>query len=157
MKSIISLLIVLIYSTISVFTFGQKANWSTSFANQKVFIENKGQFDNRNWLKNSKIEYAIDNNGFNVFFSKQGITYRFDKIIKNPDKKLENSHEPKRINISELVNVNWLNSNENVSITTDEKIEPYFSYAIKNPLTKEVYNINHINGYRKLIYNLSFT
>lgn len=44
MKSIINLLIVLIYSTISAFTFGQKANWSTSFLNQKVFIQNKKYF-----------------------------------------------------------------------------------------------------------------
>ena len=69
MKSSMRLLSVLIFSTIVTLTFGQKSNWSTSFANQKVFIENKGQFDGRNWQKNSKIEYAIDYNGFNAFFT----------------------------------------------------------------------------------------
>jgi len=146
------LLIVLIFSTIVTLTFGQKSNWSTSFANQKVFIENKGQFDGRNWQKNSKIEYAIDYNGFNAFFTPNGLTYRFDKIIRNPQRKSNPEHEPKRINISEIIDITWLNFNENVKIIAQDAIEPYFSYAIKNPLTKEVYNINYIKGFNKLVY-----
>lgn len=153
MKSLKRLVIVLIFSMINILAFGQKYSWSSDFLNQKVFIENKGQFDGRNWQKNSEIEYVIDHNGFTAFFTNNGLTYRFDKFIKNPRNNESSQLESKRINISELINISWLNSNENVKVTANDESNSYYSYAIKNRLTKEVYNINHIKGFNKLIYN----
>ncbi|MBI4645412.1 MAG: gliding motility-associated C-terminal domain-containing protein [Bacteroidia bacterium] len=123
------------------------------FSSPKVFIENKGQYNGRNWLKNSEIEYAIANNTFHVFFTKQGLTYRFDKSIRNHGRnKHDDSSIPKRINISELIHNIWLNANGNVKIIAEDKSYDYYSYAIRNPGTKGVYNINYIDAYQKLIY-----
>ncbi|MBI5219271.1 MAG: gliding motility-associated C-terminal domain-containing protein [Bacteroidia bacterium] len=141
------------------FSSDTTTDWNKKWDLQKkAFIENKGQFDGRNWQKTLKVEYAIDYNGLYVFFNRSGLTYRFDKIIRNPNRKSDEDierdkkEEPKRINISELVNVTWLESNDNVELTAHDKADFYFSYAIRKHGTKEVYNINHINGFNKLTY-----
>ncbi len=115
-----------------------------------AFIENKGQFDNRNW-QSSVVEYAVDHNSFRIFFAKDGLTYRFDKFIRCPkeDRKV---HEPKRTNVSELVTVSWLNSNPNVEIIASNKFDAYFSYAIYDRDKDITTNENHIDGYQKLVY-----
>ncbi len=125
---------------------------NTAFKTEPAFIKNHGQFDGRNWQKTTKIEYGIDYNKAYVFFTKQGLTYRFDKIIKNPNRKKDDPKSPKRTNISELINITWIGANPDVEIIAQEKTDHYFSYAIKDFLTKEIQNINHINGYKKLIY-----
>ncbi len=151
MKFNIKLFTVLVFSIILSYSFGQKSNWNNKFLAEKPFIENKGQFDLRNWQKNSDIKYAIDNNNFCVFFTDKGLTYRFDKFVKN--KQRNDIHESKRINISELVSATWLNSNNNVKIVPFDKSKTYYSYDIKDKLTKNDININNINGYNKLKYN----
>ena len=121
------------------------------FNDDYSFIENKGQFDGRNWKKNSKIEFAYQHNPFYVFLSKDGHTYRFDKMIKNP-KRLENPEAlPKRVNISELINVTWLGANSNVEIISSDKINPYYSYAIQSS-TGDIKNVNNVLGYKTITY-----
>ena len=122
-----------------------------NFSKEQAFIPNKGQFDGRNWQKN-KIEYGLDYDDSYVFFTKNGLTYRFDKIIKNPNRDKTIHDSPKRTNISELIHISWLGSNENVEIIAEDEISSYYSYAIKNFNTKEVTNQNHIPGYKKIIY-----
>ncbi|MCD6366759.1 MAG: gliding motility-associated C-terminal domain-containing protein [Bacteroidales bacterium] len=128
-------------------------NWEIDNTNGSAFIENQGQFDDRNWQKN-KIEYGVESGSFHVFFTKTGLTYRFDKMIRNGDEheKEKKKNESEWMNKSELVHITWLNANPNVEIISENPVSGYFSFAIKNPKTKEVYNVNHIQGYQKLIY-----
>ncbi|CAG5077091.1 DUF7948 domain-containing protein [Parvicella tangerina] len=137
--------------------FGQNQEFESGLVSAQSFIKNEGQFDGRNWNSNGHIEYAMAQNPFYIFFSKSGITYRFDKIIKNPKLKgeeaeYENSGLPKRTNISELVHVKWINSNPNVKILAKEENQNYYSYAVRDFSSGETYNINHVKGYQKLIY-----
>ncbi|GAB4287537.1 MAG: hypothetical protein Kow0068_13300 [Marinilabiliales bacterium] len=121
------------------------------FQTEASFIKNEGQYDKRNWQKNNPVLYAVDYDDTYIFFTNKGLTYRFDKIIKNPDHK-EGHDSPKRTNISELVHVTWINSNPDVEIIPEDKIDAYYSYAIRNFETREVTNKNYIPGYRKITY-----
>jgi hypothetical protein len=116
-----------------------------------AFIENKGQFDGRDW-QNSEILYGIDYNGLCVFFTRSGLTYRFDKFIRNPGRSKERPHEPKRTNISELMSVTWIDANQNAEVVASEQISSYYSYCIKDAETEEYSNVNYINGYQTLLY-----
>jgi len=157
MKYIISLSIILIINFIGLNSFSQKSNWNIKFLNEKPFIENKGQFDGRDWHTNSSIKYAIDNNNFYVFFTDNGLTYRFDKFFKkkseNEKKELKKRHESEWKNKSELVSATWVNSNKDVEITPTEKIKSYYSYSIKDKFSKQDIDINNITGYNKIFYN----
>ena len=51
-------------------SIAQANNFTTDFLKDQSFIENKGQFDNRNWDKQAPILYAYSQNPFYVFFSK---------------------------------------------------------------------------------------
>ena len=131
-------------------------NSITYFKSEPAFIKNYGQFDKRNWLSNEKIEYGIEYNNANVFFSKKGVTYRFDKYIKNPELiegefEKEGENEPKKLNISELINIHWLNANPDVKIIAEGERSTYHSYAIKNANGK-IINKNYIKAYKKIIY-----
>jgi hypothetical protein len=143
---IIVLLLMIIPFAINAQTYS-----NLGFTDEVSFIENQGQFNDRNWKKNSEIEYAIDKGAMQIFFSKQGLTYRFDKIIRNEARKTD-PKLPKRINISELIHVSWVDANEDVQIIVEEPRQEYFSYAVKNLDTREVVNKNNVPGYRKLTY-----
>ncbi len=147
MKRFLPLLLIL-----PLFLQGQTNQWVHNTTNEKAFIENVGQFEGRNWQDNSKIEYAVAQNPYYIFFTKEGLTYRMDKFIRNPKRVKKDPNSPKRTNISELIKVKWLNANPNVQIITQNKTDHYYSYAIENPMSKETGNINNVKGYEKIIY-----
>lgn len=155
MKSIIHsafLLIGLSMCTYSL-TYAAGENWQAQNSAYTAFIENKGQFDGRNWQKDTRIEYAVDHGGFYMFFTSKGITYRQEKITRNPKRDPEHPHEPKRFMMSELVSVNFLGANTEVEIVAENPVSHYYSYAMYvNGNRKNVKNINEIPGYRKLTY-----
>ena len=154
MRLILSLTLFFVLSL----SFGQDLrnnNWVTDFDSELSFVENKGQFINRNW-QNTPIEFGMRRGKLSTFFTKKGLTYRFDKFIKNPDRKKDGVTDTttgKYLNVSELIHVNWLGSNPNVEIQAEEMLESYYSisyidYNDKNT-TK---NINHLRSFRKLTY-----
>jgi gliding motility-associated-like protein len=147
-----------VFTAITIFLlgnlFGQESELNSDKWNYSdgAFIENKGQFDNRNWNSNSQIKYGYTQNPFYIFFTKQGVTYRLDKMIKNPEHKKDRSVLPKRTNISELITADWIGSNSNVEIISKNKISNYFSYAIEGNSNKDVKNLNRVPGYKSITY-----
>jgi len=132
-------------------SFGQENNQGQKFHTEKGFIENKGQFDGRNWRSDAPILYSVSYNPFNIYFAKDGWTYRFDKLIKNPLIKTNPQATPRRLNISELVQVRWVNSNPNVEVIADAKQKPYFTYGIMTA-NKTESAIEGIHSYEKITY-----
>jgi hypothetical protein len=132
------------------FCFAQNNTDKWNVNENKSFIENKGQFDGRNWRSDAPILYSVNYNPFNIYFSKNGWTYRFDKLIKNPLRKENPLATPKRLSISELINVTWVNSNPNVEIIAESPVDFYYSYAVLKG--DETINLNQLKGYEKLIY-----
>jgi len=144
MKAKIFFLITLLVSFFS--TTAQTVSWKSNQTTENAFVKNVGQFDQQNWNKN-KVEFGIKQNHLHVFFTTKGLTYRFDKFIKNADEEEKsNSETPEVKNVSELINVTWLGSNNNVKIVAAEKVSHYYSYAVKNAETKKIDNLNNIAG-----------
>src|SRR5690554_2228525 len=143
---------------IPLFIFGAVYSQKNSSMSEKwnysdrAFIKNIGQFDNRNWNSNSEIEYGYAENPFYIFFTKQGVTYRLDKMIKNPKREEDKTVFPKRTNVSELITANWIGSNSNVEIVSSDKTNNYFSYAVEDDANKNVKNLNRVPGFKNVIY-----
>ncbi|MCB0401116.1 MAG: gliding motility-associated C-terminal domain-containing protein [Flavobacteriales bacterium] len=135
----------------SLFSGAQQQSWNTNQLDEIAFVKNEGQFDGRNWKKND-IEFAVTQNPYYIFFTKEGLTYRMDKFIKNKNRVKEDPNSPKRMNVSEFLDVVWVGSNPNVQIIADGKTNHYYSYAIKDHETREISNINRVNGFKKITY-----
>lgn len=126
----------------------ENTSWNRGNAHLS-FVKNHGQFDGRDWNKFKDIDFAYNHNPFTVFFTKKGLTYRFDHIIKNKKHKEDHS-QPKRINKSELIFVEWVNANKNIEVEASEMVDHCYTYAIgKGKATTSLYNIK---GYRKITY-----
>src|ERR1035437_5322349 len=154
--------------TILLFAFSSSAyasegnnGWSAKFENQKVFIENKGQFHIYN--SNESIQYAYDNGSTKVYFTSKGLSFSFLERWKKDGKERERenlksgkSHlemeaeEHKMEFKTDVVNLFWENANPNVEIVPEEAASDYYSYTIKETGSEK--NINYIRGYKKLIY-----
>lgn len=60
--------------------FSNTKNWvSKEPFEPKVFIKNKGQFNGKNNLPSSNIEFGVEGHGFQIYFTPTGLTYRIDK------------------------------------------------------------------------------
>jgi gliding motility-associated-like protein len=132
-------------------SFAQQNHDTAPFTTKQGFIENKGQFDGRSWRGETPILYSVSHNPFNIYFSPDGWTYRFDKIIKNPKRKEDPTVMPKRLNISELIQVHWLGSNPNVEVVAEGKYAPYFTFGVFDENKKET-AISGIHSYDKITY-----
>ncbi|NQX96519.1 MAG: hypothetical protein HRT73_01395, partial [Flavobacteriales bacterium] len=143
------LLLLLIIPT---FLQGQTNSWINNSLHERAFIENKGQYDGKNWQSNNKIEYTTKQGGWYTFFGKKGITYRLEKLIRNPKKKKGDNHTPSRVYKSEFINVVFLNANPNVKIIKGEKTEHFYTYSAKSFTKKNIESRNHINGFKKITY-----
>ncbi len=146
------------------------AKWAINPNEQKVFIENKGQYDGKNKLPGSSVLYGVENLGLQIYFTKTGLTFRTDKteITGKIDEerfafgkggnKDEYEREKREIeerrrktkHISSVVHVTWLNANPEVRVLVQEEVPEYFNYmAEENAMEKSIY---HARGYKKLTY-----
>ena len=159
------ILLLSFFLLIQTFAGNNTSGWSASDISPNRFIENKSQFDGKDKLADSKILFGIDQNGTQIYFSKQGLTYRFDKKEKQY-KEDENENELEReknkmtaqqwaenekkereiLVATDLIHMTWENSNPDVELVAEEKTFDYFSYVVKGE------NINYVKGYKKLIY-----
>ena len=141
---------------LSIGVFSQP-KWTNSPNSERAFVENKGQYDGRNWQSTNQIKYALSQqDGWFTFFSNKGITHRIERLVRNPKKKKgegdANNNLPSRIHLSEFVNISFVGANNNVKIIAEEKTNHYYSYAVKDLKTNDVNNINNVKGYKKITY-----
>ncbi|MCC6691431.1 MAG: SprB repeat-containing protein [Bacteroidia bacterium] len=131
---------------------------------QKVFIENKGQFYNENIKESNSAHYIIDNAGTKIYFSSTGLTYEFKKYVKRKRDKKENKNEKHNDEYEEererekeehniafeniLVSMQWQNANPAAGLIAEEKVADYYTYADPKGRTAAILS----NAYKKLIY-----
>ena len=60
--------------------FSQNPSWTANLFDQKVFVENKGQFDGKDTIRKNQIRYAYSGQGVEIYFTSRGLTYRHDEI-----------------------------------------------------------------------------
>lgn len=142
-------------------------DWRQNFSSPRVFIENKGQFDDFANETTGKIEFAADFGSTRVFFGKNGISYWFLDAQRIP--KDERAHLEAKINVktqqdykqwekvigkfhyrSDQVNMVWDKANC-IQILAEGARKDHHSYAF-NTKSGETANINYIKGYEKITY-----
>ena len=148
--------IIIVFTILSIGVFSQP-KWTNNPNSERAFVENKGQYNGRNWQSTNQIKYALSQqDGWFTFFSNKGITHRIERLVRNPKKKKgegdANNNLPSRIHLSEFVNISFVGANTNVKIIAEEKTNHYYSYAVKDLKTNDVNNINNVKGYKKITY-----
>lgn len=132
-------------------------SWSVTMEPQKVFIENKGQFDKRGNNAGDKILFATDYAPCQILFTQKGLTYRFEKIEKKlaedegelfiPENYMEHEREERERKITtEYVSMEWENANPNTEVVAIEAADAYNSYELNGKA------LNHVRGFKKLLY-----
>jgi len=113
----------------------------------KVFIENKGQFDGKSNTGSSQILFSTNSSGVEVFFTREEITYRYDKasVRKKEDNQEENEQAENNSEVF-FYSAHWIGANPAVNIIAEEEVSHYYSYAdsLGNPIKAK--------GYSKIIY-----
>ncbi len=118
-----NLSLALLVSTISVL----KADWNKHNPfEQKVFIENKGQFDDKDDLPGSNIRYVIENGG-RMFFTPAGVTYQMAILEDKEDIEGKKQEERMKVDYS-YIHMMWVGSNPLVQIVAEDKVSDYYTY-----------------------------
>lgn len=138
--------------TIAVAQQQDKVSWSAGMEQTIQFIENKGQFDERCELKDANILYGIDKGPLQIFFRKDGVSYRFDTKKRNPDRREGDKHTPKFIYTRDQVHMYWQNTNPTVEVVATGSGSDYFVYSLNTGQPGKYYEINGIKGYQKITY-----
>jgi hypothetical protein len=140
--------------------------WMVTTQTTKSFIENKSQFDRKNQSTEmsqmaSPVLYAADMGATHIYFSRTGLTYRFDKkeqkmeseSLKEREREMskksyaEREKEEKAMIITtDMVNMVWLNSNPAVEVIALDPTPDYYNYADGKT------GINNVRAYKKIVY-----
>jgi gliding motility-associated-like protein len=126
-------------------------NWSVNPFDRKVFIENKGQFDN-DVQTDGRILYETMLGKVKVYFTAKGIIYRCDSNYTLAKKDLEETNDDPREEgtihtISRYAVMIWQNANPGVSVIAEQEEADYYTYYID--ATKKTLIAN---AFKKLTY-----
>jgi len=118
----------------------------TDIFGARVFVENKGQFDNV-LRSNEKVRFGIDNGEEQIYFTNSGLNYVITKIYPLSEwqrEEIEKGKKPK-IRPTEVyfVKMNWLNANPDIQIQESEMQTYFHTYG------KPEYQAN---SYKKITY-----
>jgi len=122
------LLTVLACLILSHATFAQSAiKWQSKGFEQKCFIQNQGQFNE----KSTSIHYGVEDEGVQMYFFKDRVVYQIDTFRTLPKTKPEYEEElPKVEKYSYNLNIEWIGANPATVITALEKEKMYFIMLI---------------------------
>ena len=143
---------------------GALVNWSFNPFEQKVFIENKGQFNLDNSEKRmkeiGKIKYANENAEVKLYFTTQGLIYRYAEIqhlneegIKeslpngSPGKYKTENHKMYNL-IFQYVFMEWEGANPEAELIAADELTEYYTYPDINSKS----GIIKASAYKKIIY-----
>jgi gliding motility-associated-like protein len=130
----------------------EKINWTGGIHTDISFVENKGQFDGRNKLPGTTILYALDYGATQIFFTKNSVTYYFEKKEKTPNRRKGDNTVPKYYKTYEVLHTFWEDANPDVEVIARDTASDYYGYSFKNPNDNSYYYIENARGYKKLIY-----
>src|ERR1051325_41959 len=134
------------------------SSWSKSPFEQKVFIENKGQFDGLAENKPDKVLFGASSSGLSLYFTPTGLSYvnyemvpmsekEREKLEKRRDEKEKEEGEVKMKGAAHFLSVEWIGSNPNVQIVSEDPVSFYYTYR----------NGMKANACKKIIYRNLYT
>ncbi|MBC7411251.1 MAG: hypothetical protein H7331_02200, partial [Bacteroidia bacterium] len=157
-----NLLITFIFFTLNT---NASEGWTRKPFERKVFIENKGQFNDRLPVQYQSFNYCIDN-GAQVLFNNNSIVYHFSKnnmadfieeeIHKSNRERARETPEneererKKFAPTHQYITLQWLNANPNATVEVSNKSATDYGYVIKKPNTEKDYFTQHCAGYANL-------
>ncbi len=142
-------------------------SWSVTPTTQKVFIENKGQFNNLNNLPGTEILFGTESISNQILFTRNGLTYRFEERVGPTREQREEREKQMRKEIAggkqlshkemediegrmiirkDFVQMEWVNANPHAEVVALSPVNNYFNYGMGNK------SLNHVNGYQKILY-----
>ena len=130
---------------------------------QKVFIENHGQFNEKTPNKSDMALFGSQYEGIELYFNASGITYRHDEFVAMTEEEKEKSttaqldrqsdkyHEEKGLMkaIPCYFSITWVGANPNPQIIAEEAVSWYYTYGTRKMATDETIKAN---AYKKIIY-----
>lgn len=139
----------------SVFSFSQKNK------NTIGFVENKGQIVDQNQKENKSVLYLLNTNGLNVQLRKNGFSYDVYEIKTRPVSKKQNQKDKFSLNNFEKqteikqkikfhrIDIDFLNSNSNVKLVSEEKSVDYDNYY---NVVHAPNGITNVHKFKKVTY-----
>jgi gliding motility-associated-like protein len=98
----------------------------------RAFIENKGQY-NASAKSEEKIRFAYETSNEHIYFTDKGLVYKMIRKFPVSKKQHERMEHGKKLKLKpdeiHYVNMNWIGSNEHISIVESEKQSYYFTYG----------------------------
>ena len=153
------LLLISLISTLALCAKSSTTKWTGSISQQKVFIENKSQFDSKNKLAGGQILFGTDEGPAMIYFTKTGLTYRLQKIepkahkeeFERSAKKRESEEEEHEAKVTtDVIHMQWENANVDAQVVAEQMLPNYSSYSVGKT------NINHVKGFKKLTWMPKF-
>ncbi|MFO0478344.1 MAG: hypothetical protein ACK50L_06170, partial [Bacteroidota bacterium] len=128
-----------------------KAQWTVKTSQQKCFIENKGQFNNK--VRKGHVAFGTNNIGYQFYFLKDRFVLRYDEIITKvkKEKKIEKEEDEEVFRTktkTTLIEYKWINANKDVQIVAEDTLLNVYNYAEK----VEGLPVYNCKAYKKLIY-----
>ncbi|MEO6882711.1 MAG: gliding motility-associated C-terminal domain-containing protein [Bacteroidia bacterium] len=115
-------------------------NWTKNPFEEKVFVENKTQFDGQDKLPNSAILFGVRNDGVQIYFIQKGLTYRHDEFVPMSEAEKDKAEKEAaksgrkmdadmmRKRKTDCISMQWENANPNVQIFSEDEVSNYFTY-----------------------------
>jgi len=148
--------------------------WGNNPFEQKVFIENKGQFtdplqnlygfNNTPSVASEKILFGGSSNGVEMYFTATGLTYKHNEML--PMTEDERGEYSKLISVKEsaeeeefaetftrsvprYLKIEWLNANPNTQIVSSDAVSFYYTYGGAH---KDANSTIKANAFQKITY-----
>ncbi|MBI2271738.1 MAG: hypothetical protein HYU69_15465 [Bacteroidetes bacterium] len=139
---------------------GHSSGWArNNIFQNKVFIENKGQFDGKDNQASSEIRFGIQDEGQQIYFTQSGLTFRYDKNDFPKEREGEDetfasaeeeeAHEremrKKVIAKTYFVNMKWVNADLRSQLTAEGMVPEYYTYGDEKKSYK-------VSAFKKVLY-----
>ena len=121
-------------SLIGVSSLMAQIAWTASPFEQKVFIENKGQYEKSLLRDREEILFSTAISGVDVFFTARGFTYKHDVLIPSSEKEKEMLEEDREKTKKSPKN----NSEEEEKIPKTKRVSEFLSVEFAGSLSKPV-------------------
>ncbi len=163
MKKNVALCLICVFAALAA-TAGEKPkrhaySWNSGGTpfEQKVFIENKGQYNEKDNGGKGNILFSTSQEGLSLYWNKKGLTYRLTEhyVTESAKKEAIKKGHPEEILESakkryHYLNVEWVGCNANAEVVTSEEVSHY--YTFKNPNDKSGKSGLQAQAYKKIIY-----
>ncbi len=127
--------------------------WAVNPFDNKIFIQNLGQFDSTLTSAND-VMYGTSSRNVNAYFTKTGVIFKYSETKQKfffAGHHDEDGDDPDKAGytppVFKYLKAEWVGANSGVTVVADSALSYYYAYSIGNPIV----NVR-AEGYKKLTY-----